>query len=211
MAMPALPKAPENITPKKFFTEWLPQQLAPFQNAIKQFGGSLRVCVSFKVEGPRGGEWTAAAEGGEVKIQNGLKENAVVTLILAAKDLVDVVTGKRKLAFALPGKRGGKNRKPEAITKQFQKTIETLAGIEGMFQVRIEDPGQDFVVSVKFKGPLKKEPDAVVAIDRADLDAMAAKGKLNARAAVAAFMSGKFRITGDMGLLVQTLMPLMMK
>ena len=206
MAMPTLPNAPENITPKKFFSEWLPQQLAPFKAAIKQFGGSLQASMSFKVEGPQGGEWTTAVQAGEVKIESGLKDNAVVTLILAEKDFLDVVTGKRKMAFERPGGRGGKAPKPEDIPKQLKNMIDTLSGIEGMFQFRVEDPGKDFVVSVKFKGPIKKEPDTIVAIDRADVDAMA-KGELNPQAA---FMSGKIRITGDMGLLMQ-MAPLMMQ
>jgi putative sterol carrier protein len=204
MAMPTLPNAPENITPKKFFSEWLPQQIEPFKAAIKQFGGSLQASMSFKVEGPQGGEWTTAVQAGDVKIESGLKDNAVVTLILAEKDFVDVVTGKRKMAMGRPG--GGKAPKPEDIPKQLKNMIDTLSGIEGMFQFRVEESGNDFVVSVKFKGPIKKEPDTIVAIDRADVDAMA-KGELNPQAA---FMSGKIRITGDMGLLMQ-LAPLMMQ
>jgi putative sterol carrier protein len=205
MAMPTLPNAPQDITPKKFFTEWLPGQLAPFKDAIKQFGGDLKACMSFKVEGDQGGEWTTALEAGDVKVESGIKDSAVVTLIIAQKDFLDVVTGKRKMNLQPPG--GGRGApKPEDIPKQIKNVIDTLSGVEGMFQFRVEDPGNDFVVTVKFKGPIKKEPDTIVSIDRADADAMA-KGELNPQAA---FMGGKIRITGDMGLLMQ-MAPLMMQ
>ena len=68
-----------------------------------------------------------------------------------------------------------------------------------------EDPDKgDFIVDVKFAGPLNDEPDVSVTMARETAENMA-KGELNPQAA---FMAGQVQISGDMSILMQ-LMPLM--
>jgi putative sterol carrier protein len=204
MALPRLPDAPGDITVKQFFSEWLPDQIKPFADLIKQVGTELKAGLSFKIEGEKGGEWSALIDKGELKVTDGLKDDALVTLMMSEKNFLDVITGKRKMAMRMPG--GGGEPEIEEIPGQLQNTIDTLKGVEGMLCFKITAEEGDFVVSLKFAGPMKDEPDVTITIAGADAEAMA-KGELNPQAA---FMSGKIKIDGDMGLLMQ-MAPLMMQ
>ncbi len=202
MGLPELPNAPSDITPEKFFGEWLHSQFDTFKPLVEQLAGDLSASLAVKVEGS--GEWTCSLSKDGLAVEKGLKEDALTTLILNEKDFLDAVTGKRKNLMQPPA---GATPSPEDIPGMLKTTIETLKEIEGMFQFRIEDKDAgDFVVTVKFAGPIKDEPDTIVSVDQEDVEAIAA-GELNPQAA---FMAGKLRIAGDMGLLMQ-MAPLMMQ
>jgi putative sterol carrier protein len=209
MALPKIPDAPKDITVKQFFSEWLPEQLTGFSDIINQVGGDIQAGLSFRIEGDQGGDFSTKIEQGEVKVSEGLLDDALVTLMMAQKDFLAVITGERKMAMQMPGGGGGKEPDVSEIPKQLQNTIDTLKGVEGMLMFQITDPGEgDFAVKLKFAGPKEKlgaDPDVTISIAKEDADAMA-KGDLNPQAA---FMSGKIKIDGDMGLLMQ-MAPLMM-
>jgi len=51
MGIMDLPKAPANITPAKFFTEWLPSQMEPFKELIGSLGGGMSAALAARITG----------------------------------------------------------------------------------------------------------------------------------------------------------------
>ncbi|HUT55858.1 MAG TPA: SCP2 sterol-binding domain-containing protein [bacterium] len=200
-----MPKAPMDITPARFFGEWLPAQVEPFKPLIQAMAGDIAFTMAIKVTGDGGGEWTVKLAGGKLEVVPGLDPAALVTLALSEKNFVQAVTGQlddlRMQPQGLP--KGGLT--PEIIKQQAQKNIEALTQIHGLMEFHAEDPQRPFMVGIKFAGPMKDQADCVIKMDQEDIRSMV-KGETNPQAA---FMSGKIRIEGDMGLLMQ-LAPLMM-
>ncbi len=200
-----MPKAPMDITPERFFGQWLLGQVEPFQPLIQSMAGDIAFTMAIKVTGEGGGEWTVKLAGGKLEVAKGLDAAALVTLVLSAPNFVQAVTGQLDDLRMQPQGMGGGGVSPEVIKQQAQKNIEALTQIHGMLEFHAEDPQKPFVVGIKFGGPMKDQADCVIKMDQEDIRAMA-KGETNPQAA---FMSGKIRIEGDMGLLMQ-LTPLMM-
>ncbi len=200
-----IPEAPADITPAKFFTEWLPTQVDSFKDMISGLGGGVSVAMSTKVTGDGGGEWTALLADGAVKVEEGLRDDAVVTVVIDAKNFVAAVTGQMKDVMAPPPAGAGGDLSPEQMAEQAKEKLEAIKGIEGSIGFQIEDDEKPFGAMVKFAGELRDEPDVTICIDRENAIAMA-NGETNPQAA---FMSGQIKIEGDMSILMQ-LTPLMM-
>ncbi len=198
-----LPKAPADITPAKFFMEWLPTQVDSFKDLIGQFGGGVSAAMATRVTGDGGGDWTTVLEGGAVKVEEGLRDDAVVTIVISAPNFKDAVTGQMEDVMQPPPDAG--NISPEDAAEKAKQNMEAVKTIEGQIKFAIEDDAKPFEVMVKFAGPLKDEADVAVIVDREQAIAMA-KGDTNPQAA---FMSGAIKIEGDMGILMQ-LAPMMM-
>lgn len=204
MAEMKLPKAPADITPGKFFNEWLPEQMEPIKEMISSFGGGISAALAIRVTGDNGGDWSACLDGGEVKIEEGLKSDAVVTFVLNEKNFVEAVTGEMEDLMPPPPEGSG-DVDPAKAAEQAKSRMETVKNIQGSLKYVIEDDDKPFEVMIKFAGDLKDEADVSVIIDRENALAMA-KGETNPQAA---FMSGQIKIQGDMSILMQ-LTPLMM-
>ena len=200
-----MPKAPMDITPARFFGEWLQAQVEPFKPLIQAMAGDIAFALAIKVTGGGGGEWTVKLAGGKLEVAKGLDAAALVTLVLSEENFVRAVTGQLDDLRMQPPGMGKGGLSPEVIKQQAQKNIEAMTQIHGMLEFHAEDPQKPFVVGIKFAGPMKDQADCVIKMDQEDIRAMA-KGETNPQAA---FMSGKIRIEGDMGLLMQ-LAPLMM-
>lgn len=198
-----LPKAPADITPGKFFGEWLPEQMEPMKEMISSLGGGVNAAMSIRVTGDNGGDWSTTLDGGEVKIEEGLKDDALVTLVLNEKNFVEAVSGQ--MEDLMPPPPGGGDVDPAKAAEQAKQRMEAVKNINGSLKYVIEDAEKPFEVMIKFAGDLKDEPDVSVIIDRENALAMA-RGETNPQAA---FMSGQIRIQGDMSILMQ-LTPLMM-
>ncbi len=197
------PRAPKDITPEKFFNQWLPEQISGFQEIIKGLAGDVSFSISTRVTGDGGGDWTADIENGEVKFSSGVKEDALVTFILNKQNFIEAVTGERdELRMQPPGGGGGN---PAAMVGQAKENMAALRDISGSIKWVVDDESKPFEATIKFAGPITPEPTATVVVDLDTMKEMAS-GSLNPQSA---FMAGRIQISGDMTILMQ-LTPLMM-
>lgn len=203
MGLPALKFAPKDIAPEKYFGEWLPGEVAPWKPFLGVLGG-LSATLSIRVTGAGGGEWSCAVNKDGLQVAPGLKDDAVVTIALSVKDFQTAVSGELKMG----GPRGGgaKAPSPTELPKLIERNLAGLREVNGILRYQLTDPAAgDFVVDVKFAGPMKDQPDVTVSMGK-DVAMEITKGELNPQAA---FMAGQVQISGDISLLIQ-LMPLMM-
>jgi len=202
MGLSTIPIAPKDITPSRFFKEWLPQQVEPFK-PLMSFLGDVSATLAVRVTGDSGGDWSCTASMNGLEVAEGLKDDAVITLILSVKAFLAAVTGEIK--FGQPPSRGGKAPDVSKVPGMIKSTLASLRMVNGMLRYHLTGTGaEDFIVDIKFGGPLKSAPDVEVTMGRELAEGMNA-GTVNPQDA---FMAGKIKIDGDMSLLFQ-LMPLM--
>lgn len=199
-----LPQAPDNITPAKFFTEWLPGQLAPFKALIGGLVGDLSASIATRVLGADGGEWTVSLAGGDVKVSSGIAKDALVTFVVDKKYFTEVVTGKRQDIMKPPPGAGQAAANPQAALEEAKQKMAAMRDIHGSVKFVIEDAAKPFEAMVKFAGDLKDEADCQLTVSLDTVKAMSS-GETNPQAA---FMSGQLQVSGDMTILMQ-LAPLM--
>jgi putative sterol carrier protein len=198
-----LPKAPAGITPAKFFEEWLPTQVAAFKDMIGALGAGVSVAMSCKVIGA--GEWSMVLADGTVKIEKGLRSDALMTAVMEERNFIEAITGKMDDVMLAPP--GTENLTPDEAAAKAKENLEAVKEVSGILKVAIEDANQPFWAMVKFGGgELKDEPDVTVTMDR-DTAVAVAKGETNPQAA---FMSGRVQIAGDLSILMQ-ISPLLMQ
>ena len=195
-----MPKAPADITPAKFFTQWLPQQIEPLAGMIGAIAGDVSAAIATRVIGA--GDWTATLAGGKVKVEPGIKPDSLVTFVLSEKHFIEVVTGQRANLMQPPP--GAGKASPDQMAAQAKQNLLALKEIHGSIKFVIEDAKAPFEAMVKFAGPLTEEPSCTLAIGLETIQAIG-RGETNPQAA---FMAGQIRIEGDMTILMQ-LMPLM--
>jgi len=199
-----LPKAPANITPAKFFSEWLPSQVEAFKDMIGSLGGDTSAAVAFRITGDGGGDWTTLLEKGKVKIEKGIKSDALVTVVMSATNFVEAVTGQLEDIMQPPPGTG--DMTPDQAAARAKENMEAIKSIHGSVKGVIEDDKKPFSAMVKFGGELRDEPDVTVTMERTTALAIA-KGETNPQAA---FMSGQVKIEGDLSILMQ-LTPILMQ
>jgi len=199
-----LPKAPADITPAKFFTAWLPSQVEAFKDMIGSLSGDASAAIAFRVTGEGGGDWTTLLEGGKVKIEKGLRPDALVTVVMNVTNFVEAVTGQLEDLMQPPPGTG--DLTPEQAAARAKDNLEAIKAIHGAVMGVIEDDKKPFKALVKFGGELKAEPDVTVTMGR-DTALAIAKGDTNPQAA---FMSGQVKLEGDLSILMQ-LTPILMQ
>lgn len=198
-----LPKAPADITPAKFFTEWLPTQMKSNRDLISSFSGGVSAAISARITGAGGGEWTAVLANGEVKIEPGLRKDAVVTMVMESGNFVAMATGQMDdVVKPLPSVA---ELTPEQAVAKAKQNLEAMKSIVGSAKFVIDDKDKPFWAMAKFGGELKDEADVTVTMDRETALAVAS-GETNPQAA---FMAGRVQITGDLSILMQ-LTPILM-
>jgi len=198
-----LPKAPAGITPAKFFNEWLPTQVEALKDMISAMGAGLSTAISVRVIGAGGGDWTMTLADGKVKVDQGLNQDAVVTMVIEAGNFVEMATGQMDELLKPPSM--AQDLTPEQAKAKAKNDLEAMKSIVGMVKVVFEDKNKPFWVMAKFGGELRDEPDVQVTMDRETAQAIA-KGDTNPQAA---FMSGKVQISGDLSILM-ALTPILM-
>jgi len=197
MGMMDLPKAPADITPAKFFTEWLPSQMESFKDLIGSLGGGMSAAMAARITGAGGGDWTAVLDNGKVSIEKGIRQDAVVTVVMEAGHFIAAVTGQMDDVMQPPP--GAGNLSPEQAAAKAKENMEVMKSIVGSVKFVIEDAKKPFWAMVKFGGELRDEADVTVSMERENALALA-KGETNPQAA---FMAGQVKIEGDMSILMQ--------
>jgi hypothetical protein len=180
------PQVSESVTPEQFFEQLLPTgfaaQAAEGGNAPSDFS------IQFSVQGEGGGDWFAKIADGQMAVTKG-RQDAHLTVTLAMDDWRDAVLERNgaTLALILPPSRPGR---PDNSGRAKQ-----LKGTMGLELTRPEkDP---FRLEMSFNSAAT--PKTLIKMTIADYVSMQ-QGTLNGQQA---FMSGKLRVEGDMGFLMQ--------
>jgi hypothetical protein len=195
-------RAPMDITPARFFEQWLPAQIENLKALIEAFAAGIDFSVSVRVTGEGGGDWTAGLVDGSPSITPGLDPQALVTFIVSEANFVQSVTGQLDdLRMKPQDPTPGADLSPEAIKKQAQEMIEALKGLNGSLRASVDDPDRPLAVTVKFAGELKDRPDCEIKVEMEDVKAIA-RGELDP---MSAFMGGRFQIEDETGLLTELL------
>ena len=175
----------DEITPAHFFETLVPEGFAADapENA-PQDDASLQYIVT----GDGGGEWTIKIEGGKMTVTRG-KNDALVTYTIAAKDATDAINSQNGAAptLLIPPRRPGRPGAAAAVK-----------ALRGTMALNLTRPGgEPFKLEMSFNGAAT--PRTTMTIAMADYIAMG-EGKLNGQEA---FMTGKLRVEGDMGFMMQ--------
>jgi putative sterol carrier protein len=181
------PALSEGVTPEQFFEQMLPMGFA----AQAQQGGDgapREATMQYHVTGPGGGDWTLVISGGEMKAGKG-SADANVTFTVSVDDWRDAVLGRdgATLGLIVPQPRPGR---PD-------NSARALA-LKGTLALELSRDGKDpFKVDMCFNNAAA--PKTIVKMKLAEFVDMQT-GKLNGQEA---FMTGKLRVEGDIGFLMQ--------
>lgn len=175
----------KQMTPSDFFEQILP---AGFEAEAASNPPQEDVTLQYHVTGEGGGDWTIRIAGGKMTVERGTSE-ALVTYTLSSKDLLDAINGINGAAptLIIPPRRQGRPSSSGAVKALHGTMALNLARPEG-------DP---FKMEMTFNGAAT--PRTVMNMAIADYVAMG-EGKLNGQEA---FMTGKMKVEGDMGFLMQ--------
>jgi hypothetical protein len=192
-------RAPMDITPTKFFEEWLPTQVENSRGLVETFAGGLSFIVSVKVTGEGGGEWTVKLADGKPEFASGLDPEALVTFIVSEENFIQSVTGQ--LDDLKPPTRDMPDidTSPTAVQQRARRVLTALKEIRGSLRAELDDPDRALGATMRFGGEMKDLPDCTIKIKMDHVRAMAS-GDLDPQVA---FMSGKIKIGGDSSLLMQ--------
>ena len=180
------PALPEDVTPEQFFEQLMPLGFA----AEAQSGGATPqdFTLGYHLNGPGGGEWVVSIAGGQMTTRRGAGE-ANLGFTLSVDDWRDAVLGRdgASLGLILPQPRPGR---PDNSARAL-----TLKGTMGL---ELSRDGKDpFKVEMCFNN--SATPRTLMQMKLGDYVAMQ-EGRLNGQEA---FMTGKLKIQGDMGFLMQ--------
>ena len=180
------PPVPEDVTPDQFF-----QQLMPMGFAAQVEAGTpvpQEFTMRYRLTGAGGGEWLVTIKDRKMESRKGGGE-ANLGFALSVDDWRDAVLGRdgASLAVILPQSRPGRPDN-SARAKQLKGTMALELAREGKDPMRIEMTFNDAATP---RTGMKAKLTDYVAMQ---------EGRLNGQEA---FMTGKLKIEGDMGFLMQ--------
>ena len=173
----------DEITPAQFFETMVPEGFAADPENASQDDATLVYIVT------GAGEWTLQVDGGKMTVKRG-KSDALVTYTVAAQDAIDAINSRNGASPALliPPRRPGAKPGAGAAVK----------ALRGTLALNLTRPGAEpFKIETCFNGAAT--PRTTMTIALTDHIAMI-EGKLNGQEA---FMTGKMRVEGDMGFMMQ--------
>ncbi|MEW6271540.1 MAG: SCP2 sterol-binding domain-containing protein [Thermodesulfobacteriota bacterium] len=175
------------ITPAQFFEQIVP---AGFEADAAGNPPQDDATVQYVVTGEGGGEWALQIAGGKLNVVKGKVDSPLVTYTVSAADLIDAVNGANGAAptLIIPPRRQGRPGAGAAVK-----------ALRGTMALNLTRPqgGEPFKLEMCFNGAAAPRTTMTMAIS--DYVAMG-EGKLNGQEA---FMTGKMRVEGDMGFLMQ--------
>ena len=176
----------EDVTPEQFFEQLLPMGFAAQRDAGAPTPRDFT--MQYRITGPGGGEWFVSIADGQMSTRKG-GGDAILTFTLSVDDWRDAVLARdgATLAVILPQNRPGRPDN-SARAKQLKGTMAVELAREGKEPMRVEMTFNDAAT-----------PRTVTKMKLPDYVAMQ-EGRLNGQEA---FMTGKLRVEGDMGFLMQ--------
>ncbi len=180
------PPIPDNVSAAQFFEQMLPMGFAA--QAAEAGSTPPDFTIQFHLTGEGGGDWTATVESGAMRVQQGTSD-ANLTVTLGVGDWRDAVLGRNgaSLGLILPQSRPGR---PDNSSR--------ARALKGTMALQLSrDAGDPFQVDLCFNNAAA--PRTVIKMKIGDYAGMQA-GTLNGQEA---FMTGKLKVEGDMGFLMQ--------
>jgi hypothetical protein len=180
----------DEISTADFFEKVVPEGFAADPENASQDDATLAYVVS----GDGGGAWLLKVSGGKMTVERGTGE-ALVTYTVSAKDASDAINARNGASPALlvPPRRPGQKPGAGSAVKSLRGTVE---------QNLTRPDGDAFKVEICFNGAAAPRTKLTLAL--ADQLAMA-EGRMNPQEA---FMTGKLKVEGDMGFMMQVGMAL---
>ena len=202
MARPTFPAEP--VTPAEILDGYLPGVLAGFASVAgtEQLRGEL----GLKLCGEGGGEWRLELGEGRLSLRPGSRLDAPLTLVQTVEDWRDTLwqgrgAGLGRLLASLFRADAAPPPAPPRFAQAAQAGFEALRKLDGLLRVAVVESGRPRWCADLRLGPgeLPARPTTVVSMRARDADRLLA-GTLKP---MEAFLSGRLRLSGDYGLLLQ--------
>jgi hypothetical protein len=200
--MPEFPRSP--VSPAELLEHFLPAAIETAGRSDPTGGATVSLGVQLVGEG--GGEWVLELSGGAVRVRAGSREKAAFSYVQSVADWRGALwegrggaVGRAVAALFRPGA-------PEieaafgAVGAGIPTALAALGALRGLVHVVVSEPGGEWRVGLQLgSGEIPAKPTTELCVSAADADAMAS-GELKP---IEAFMAGRIRILGDMGLVLQ--------
>ena len=193
------------LTPEEIFGGWLQELLVAFSPFIEPAFAwlleGLEIAISVKLDDL---EKTFMISESGIKIEEGLREDALMTMFMSEEGFLSVIRGERKMVIPPPGDEPLDSTEFPEMVREY---VEALKGIEAVLKVKLEDPEVgDFNATMKLAGPMKDEPDVEIAVAQDVLNDMA----MGALDPAQAFLLGNaLQIEGDVDLMMKLALMMM--
>jgi putative sterol carrier protein len=187
-------RPPADVTPKQFFEDWLPAQLA-------SAGGFEPMKVRTLLDGDGGGTWEIAV-GPKISVGAPSGGEADVTLMQTVADWRAIVAGEPGAVNLAPPQAS-----PQDVLMIDPKAQKMLKDVKGTVRFEVTGfNGRTWQLTVKFgQQPMAIQPNATITVDAETYAGMLAR----TIPAPQAFFSGKIKLTGDTNLAMQLGMAMM--
>lgn len=205
--MAEFPSAP--VPPATFFEEWLPQAFAAAD--LPEEARRVETRLGVLLEGDGGGEWVFEVKAGEMAVEQASRDETAFTVVQSVADWRGCLWEGRGGAIGSqaatlfrpgsataappPGQMGQMGGPPNPAA------LEQLQKLDGVIRMVVTGgEGGDWAVAFKLgPGAIPAEPTATLTLTAEDAAAMQ-KGELDP---MAAFMSGRIQVAGDMTIVMQ--------
>lgn len=204
--MTQLPTA--EISAQEFMEGWFPKAFA--DEELPEPTREVELTLGVRLTGAGGGDWLFHLKRGELRVEAGSIESATFALIQSLEDWRSCLWGERGGAFgrqaallfqpraATRAATASESGSPPPLSPALIASLQTLKGVLRM--VVTEGEGGEWKVDFKLgAGPVPEAPTTTVTINAADAAAME-RGELDPGQA---FVSGRLRVAGDLGFLLQ--------
>jgi hypothetical protein len=200
--MTEFPRAP--VPPAELLEKYLPAAFAAAPRPEQVAGMTLALGVRLVGEG--GGEWVLDLSDGDVRVRAGSRAETSFSYVQTVEDWRGALwegrgaaVGRGAAALFRPGA-------PELeaaaglVGAEIPAVIAALGSLRGLVRVVVTDPGGDWRVDLQLgPGEIPSQPTTEMSVSAEDANRMAT-GELQP---IEAFMAGRIRVLGDMGLVFQ--------
>ena len=201
--MPEFPASP--IPPTEFLESWFP---AAYAEAEAPPGAAeVDVKLGLRLEGEGGGEWLLHMDHGSLQVHSGSREEAAFTYVQSVDDWRGALwegrggaLGKGTLQVFDPGRERPAVAPDAVVGPPAVSALAALAELSGLIRLVVDDPEHPWSVGLKLgPGEIPEPATTTVSVTLEDVLAIE-EGELEP---MAAFMSGRIRVDGDMTLMMQ--------
>jgi hypothetical protein len=196
-------RPPRDITPARFFSDWLPLEFASEFGAGKRAAADITVAV--RLEGEGGGEWVLDVRGGTLSVRapGSPGPEPVVSMWQSVDDWRALAAGEEGANVDLAPPQAS------ALDVLFvdPASRQVMAAVKGHVRFEVTGyNGRTWWMHVKFGAqPARSEPDATMIVDAETYAAILSR-KL---APPEAYFSGKIQLRGDTSLAMQLAMAML--
>jgi hypothetical protein len=200
--MPEFPRSP--VSPAELLENYLPAAFAA--TARPDYAAGVTLTLGVQLVGEQGGEWVLDLDSGDVRVRSGSRAETAFSYVQTVDDWRGALwegrgaaVGRGAAALFHPGA-PELELAVEMIGAGIPAALAALRDLRGLLRVVVTDPAGDWRVDLQLgPGEIPSQPTTELCVSAADADRMAS-GELKP---IEAFMAGRIRILGDMGLALQ--------